>query len=189
MVLLRYALWGNGFSTKNLSYLVSCKKNSETKKFPKHRMVPSQTFWHCQTKLSRSKYGIPTFLCVEIIDTKVYFETHQGSTTKKIGTLKRQSDKNVIHPLMNRFLQDQKKRLLKHQRVHLRKFSKLWDKKCRREIVISPTLFAWIFPILPYFWKKEEFLYKLLSFRETKTFDRKSRNSKLFFYLKVFSIP
>ena len=72
-------------------------------------MVPSQTFWHCQTKLSRSKYGIPTFLCVEIIDTKVYFETQQGSTTKKIGTLKRQSDKNVIHPLMNRFLQDQKK--------------------------------------------------------------------------------
>ena len=49
--------------------------------------------------------------------------------------------------------------------------------------------YAWIFPILQYFWNTEVFLYELLPFCEVKMFDWIWRNTSLLFYLKVFSIP
>ena len=151
-------------------------------------MVPYRTIWHCQTKLSRSKYGIPTFQCVEIIDTKVYFETQKCSTTKNIGTLKRHSDKNLIHPLMNRLLQDQKKTSEAPKSPLTKVFETL-----RQELPTGnrdiPHSFCMNLSHLTILLKKERVHLQIAFVPCDKKFRPEIEELQVVFYLKVFSIP
>ena len=143
--------------------LLLCINFFHTRNFLKHRKVPHEVFWHCETKVFRRKKRDTPLLCIKFFENSIFLKHWMFLHENFQHCEKNSFDKIVIHelsekssilnnrlnpPFCIRFFDPRDS--LKHRRFPLRIFLGIVRQKISDEIVIP--LSSKKFPIAKHFW-------------------------------------